>query len=1119
MIANLRCKTPDDDVETPAHVIFKRLTLDHHHYKGQSPPVEHLPKDKRLSHDQYTVGWVCALHIEMAAAMAMLDAIHRSLPQDPKDSNTYTLGRIGDHNVAIASLPAARYGTNNAATVASNMSRSFPSIRAWLMVGIGGGIPGEDKASIRLGDVVVGTNVVQYDLGKIVRGGTFKRTGVPGRPPTSLMTAVNKLRADYETDLSNMPRFLSEMLERHPTMVKYTHPGQQLDQLFESSYEHADDEKSCEFCDTTRLVKDWPLRESCDPRVHYGYVASGNQVMKNADERDRLATSLGIICFEMEAAGLMDSFPCLVIRGISDYSDSHKNKRWQQYAAATAAAYAKELLYVLPIAESLSSLDLESEQKKIENRNRIFELLKFQQLQFRHDNIKAAHATTCEWFFQHPDYKEWLDPKKAIEHYGFLWINGKPGTGKSTLMKFLYTKAKNSCTSGSSAIAFFFNARGSGIEKTSIGMYRSLLFQLLTNLEDLREVLDQLKTGFGTQNKSSIWYIEILQDLFSEAILRLGSRRLTCFIDALDECTEGEVQDMIYYFEHLGRLAAENGIRLLICFSSRHYPCISVLYGKTLVLEDQSGHEQDLRHYVKQAFQRFGAGKMVEEIQLDILSKATGIFMWVVLVVDILTKEIQRGRLFAVKRRLRDIPDKLSDLFKEILTRDNENMDDLLLCIQWILFSRSPLSCDEYYFALASGLSSDINDFGEWNEEYIPRDIMRQYVSSSSKGLAEVTMSGMGTIQFIHESVPDFLIKDNGIRELWPEAGQNFQDFSHEKLKHCCYSYMKGYISMRDTKDSRRKFPFLRYATSNVLYHADLAANSILQYDFLENFPLAAWIRLGQTYTDSASLIYILAEKGLPRLISMLRKISPQVEVLGECYKYPLFAALANGNGSALEALVRPSENDSATSSICARLQYGSYGDDTALRWSLTNGFGPHVLLLIHKDGVELRWKDVNRTDFSFTLRYADQMDVIDIFMEWLMRSTVETRGAEQMMAWASARGSEYIVRMLLDKGAHIESKNILGQTPLMVAAAHAHMSVIRLLLERNADIEARDNSGQTALILAAMTGAFDTVKLLAEHGCDIHNRDNSGRSALNWTESKGNTMISKYLVDKGARR
>lgn len=85
-------------------------------------------------------------------------------------------------------------------------------------------------------------------------------------------------------------------------------------------------------------------RETLAPVVHYGTIASGDQVIKDARKRDEIAREIGALCFEMEAAGLMDNFPCLVIRGICDYADSHKNKRWQRYAAVAAAAFAKELL-------------------------------------------------------------------------------------------------------------------------------------------------------------------------------------------------------------------------------------------------------------------------------------------------------------------------------------------------------------------------------------------------------------------------------------------------------------------------------------------------------------------------------------------------------------------------------------------------------------------------------------------------------------------------------------------------------------------------------------------------------------------------------------------------------
>lgn len=298
-------------------------------------------------HD-YTVAWICALAIEMAAAEAMLDERH-SLPTISGDDNTYVAGRVGSHNVIIACLPAGVYGTTSAANVASQMRLSFKSIRFGLMVGIAGGVPSADH-DIRLGDVVVGKptrdfgGVVQYDYGKAVAGGHLERTGVLNKPPTILLTAMTALQSAHIANKSRIPDLIADLAEHHPRMKeKFTYDSRREDLLFESQYHHSDRAITCDECDRHRLVTR-PPRDRNDPVIHYGLIASGNQVMKDGQMRDRLAGELGILGFEMEAAGLVDTFPCLVIRGICDYADSHKNKQWQEYAAATAAAYAKELV-------------------------------------------------------------------------------------------------------------------------------------------------------------------------------------------------------------------------------------------------------------------------------------------------------------------------------------------------------------------------------------------------------------------------------------------------------------------------------------------------------------------------------------------------------------------------------------------------------------------------------------------------------------------------------------------------------------------------------------------------------------------------------------------------------
>jgi nucleoside phosphorylase len=127
--------------------------------------------------------------------------------------------------------------------------------------------------------------------------------------------------------------------------VRYVNTAILNGSLIEPNYNHVD-YKLCEHCDVNGLIPRAP-RATSHPHVHYGTIASVNMVMEDPQIRDQVGSQLGVLCFEMEAAGLMNNLPCVVIRGISDYADPHKkgtSRRWKPYAARAAAAYAKDLL-------------------------------------------------------------------------------------------------------------------------------------------------------------------------------------------------------------------------------------------------------------------------------------------------------------------------------------------------------------------------------------------------------------------------------------------------------------------------------------------------------------------------------------------------------------------------------------------------------------------------------------------------------------------------------------------------------------------------------------------------------------------------------------------------------
>ncbi len=309
---------------------------------------------KKLSHEEYAVGWICALPKEAVPAILTLDEEHERLYGESNDQNSYFFGRMGEHNVVIATLPKGTYGETSAATVATDMVRSFKSLRFCLMVGIGAGIPSAEH-DIQLGDVVVSTpqnqlgGVVQYDFGRENADGTFTQRSQLNRPPRALLTALANFEVNDDIGRSRIP-FLIEDIQRESIKMRkignrFKHPGAGQDNLFQPDYECQSKEDTCESCDKGKTYPrtNYP-RDFADPVVHYGIIASGNRLVRSATLRDRLGKEYNALCIEMEAAGLMNNFPSLVIRGICDYADSHKNNLWQDYAALAATACARELL-------------------------------------------------------------------------------------------------------------------------------------------------------------------------------------------------------------------------------------------------------------------------------------------------------------------------------------------------------------------------------------------------------------------------------------------------------------------------------------------------------------------------------------------------------------------------------------------------------------------------------------------------------------------------------------------------------------------------------------------------------------------------------------------------------
>ncbi|PON28791.1 hypothetical protein TGAM01_v202638 [Trichoderma gamsii] len=543
-------KDRDENVSSTAPAREKRK-------RSISDSAGRTAAERKLAHADYTVGWICALKIEYVAAQIFLDENHQA-PEHvhPHDDNNYALGRIGRHNIVIAVLPNGEYGISSATGVAKNMLSSFPNVRIGLMVGIGGGAP-SSKHDVRLGDVVVsaprdGTGgVFQYDFGKAIQDGTLRTTGFLNQPPTFLLTAVNGLETDYEIHGHQLEESINGVLEKLPRLRrKYARPLPTTDRLYRSSVIHPlhTEERcanSCGDISSNTVIRADRTQEDDNPAIHYGLIASANQVMKDALIRDKLIKEKDVLCFEMEAAGLMNQFPCLVIRGICDYSDSHKNEEWQGYAAMAAAAYTKDLLFRIP-------------PNKVEEENRIIDVLKnvFDGVEKllsvhydqEHQNIlrwlapidfaiqqseyiKIRQRGTCHWFLASDEYLSWLKSDNQT-----LFCPGVPGAGKTIMSAaviddLLYGRYKDDASVGISYLYCDFRRHN---EQKTNDLIANLLKQLIQKQRRIPDCVQILYDEYNEiQKRPSL--TELLEALHSVSSLY---SKVFILVDALDECQE-----------------------------------------------------------------------------------------------------------------------------------------------------------------------------------------------------------------------------------------------------------------------------------------------------------------------------------------------------------------------------------------------------------------------------------------------------------------------------------------------------------------------------------------------------------------------------------------------------
>ncbi|GFG03333.1 hypothetical protein IFM5058_01376 [Aspergillus udagawae] len=757
------------------------------------------------SYDDYTVAWICALPLEKTAAVLMLDTQHPPLPKAPSDENSYTFGDIQGHNVVIVCLPLGMYGTNSAAVCVTQMKTTFPSIRCALVVGIGGGAPSSEH-DIRLGDVVVSKptadhgGVIQYDYGKALVGGRFQRTGTLNKPPTVLLNAIAELDSRYQRGEGRINTFLSAALASSSVGTEFfVRPQDQEDLLFRSGYCHADESKSCNACDRAQLLGR-PSRRVAHPFVHYGTVASGNQVMKDGNKRQQLSETDQILCFEMEAAGVMDQIPSLVIRGVCDYADSHKNKKWQSYAAGVAAAYGKELLSVVEPQRGGSvknkKFDQYSEDISFAIQNDLlpyapqaaFDGLNIHDVCLQNTRVQILREIT-----------DWATAPSGSHRQPIFWLNGNAGTGKSTAAKTIAASLARKKKLGGS---FFFNIADS--QCSCLDLFFTTLANHLIHYQPKvgRRILDAVKNHHMIKKASfeSQWGQLILGPV---AEADPAGSPIVLVIDALDECIGGRKRHSDILLAMLAELAQDDQVQLRVLISSRPEALRFHRIAKERI------HEVNLHYAVD-------GERDVSYFLYCRLDQIRGLFCpedkdWPD-TEDVLAIQRQGGNLFvyvaAVCRLLRESELDYDRKLKDIARSTNTGVDALFDIYRRILFNAIPSDhsynasdpfCSAVTLILGTIIvlreplsSAEIDEFLIWEPPQFPARRIIPLIPSIFETLDKGPMTPETAIRLYHPSFRGFFVHKSRLGQpFWTTAAA-----AHTYVLRNCYAIMDATLKM-----------------------------------------------------------------------------------------------------------------------------------------------------------------------------------------------------------------------------------------------------------------------------------------------------------------------------------
>ncbi|KAK2746767.1 hypothetical protein FQN55_005494 [Onygenales sp. PD_40] len=742
--------------------------------------------------------------------------------------------------------------------------------------------------------------------------------------------------------------------------------------------------------------------------------------------------------------------------------------------------------------------------------------LSFPSLTSRFHSVTGVEGDTCSWIFSQPPYERWITDTNKAKEENIFWIKGKPGSGKSTLMKYLVQSQNQTASKlrGNRPLplvtaSFFFSARGNDLDKSAVGLFRSLLHQILQEIPSmLQAFLPLYRKKRDTQQPGWKWHLDELQKFFASALATGPNCRIMLYIDALDECQEQDVRNTAQFVEKIATQTSSSGTEVRICLSSRHYPNIVIKGCQEIRMEEHN--LADISAYVHTKME--AVGYRGENLTEKIISKASGVFLWVVLVMERFLTAIEDGETDGnLLRELDSIPDNLKDLYANIIgSIPQSERPHAVEIVFWILLAKRPLTATEVRYALAFSTPFRSQKQGQKSQNFIQSDdSLQKIVRKWTRGLIEVTRmedDSKPVVQFIHESIREFLSQKDNIYLFNDSLGPNPLATGHHRLFSSCLNYIKIIDLSRQpqngeeyqrhdistaiqmTSDLSNAFPLLQYSVLNMFTHAANADKGGKATDLLDHFPVA-WEGLSAIWLWRFNLIRQSAwETMIPQKATLLHMAS----IFG----------LSSFAKAMIDKGVEVNGKDAS--------------GHIALHIAASHGHGDVVKCLL-ESGADIEAKNGRGHAALHQAAARGQTAVVDLLIEYGTNLMAVNNNGHTAVHYAAAEGRADIVELLAVRGVELNVQNSLGESPLHQAAARGHDEAVEYLLSYHANPNIVDNNNETPIYQAAASGHFEVVSILLEYGADYTITNSRGETALYQAEINKDKAIMEILIAHGA--